>query len=265
MVAHHMLRRETESQIDGSQITMVYMLRMNQAISISMTILFGLSGCIALCALFQFRVVLHLWHRDTATLLGVMLLISDGKSTFSMPDLLSSRTESDKAQWSNGGFTPFVLRPWLRGVIVIYAIGLISTLIIFLQISKTPYGVGSVDEDSYSSLIWKSLSTLALLLIAIFTTSSDVAVRDLMALVQLSGKDSCYAWQLDFSLLDMLGLRSLKISIGLRAPAVTLTQTLTILCSFLATLSSVLFTPQLSHELTDTHFQQSNSFGDGLG
>lgn len=261
LLAHHALRKPEESQIDGWRTTMTERLQMNRAVCLTMTSLFAVCTCIVLWTTLRSRRVIRFWHRDPATVLGMMLFFySNSSASVSGKNTLSGGRERDKALWSNSGFTPLVLRPWLRIITVLYMLGLITALFVTLRTSQTSDGIATVNEERYSSLLWKSVPTLAVLLVSTFVSSSDAAVRGLMTLASMLEKPS-HAWQLDLSLLDMLGLHSLYRSPRMRLPAIGLTQGLTVLCSFLAALSSVLFTAKSAPERTEARFEQSSWFG----
>lgn len=262
MAAHYLLRQNQKSQKDGILLRDENKLFVNQAVCVSMAVLSGLCACIAAWIILQFRNTPNTWHREPGTMLGLMTFFhqsSHASTTVNLSEFQGGQ-EAIKARWTGCDYCPLVLRPWFRALLIFYGLGVVLVLSLSLRASQSSNGLATVVEKGYSSLLWKSVPTLAVLIVALYATSSDSAVRALIPLHCLcSGTSS--AQGLDTSLSDMLGLSAIYYSSRFRIPAVTITQLLSILCAFLATVSSVLFNLQLVPEFTASSCQPDSWFG----
>ncbi|KAH6991074.1 hypothetical protein BKA56DRAFT_541249 [Ilyonectria sp. MPI-CAGE-AT-0026] len=261
MVSHYQLRQSDKHQISGSIIVETYRLNVNEFVCLWMTGLFAVTMCIALWAIFQSRKVSHIWHRDPATILGTMIFFQSKTSlSTDIVKCVSGERESRKAEWEHSTHSPLVLRAWARAIFTIFVLGLIDGLVVTLNISKKSDGLVTIGEEGFMLLLWKSLPTLAMLLVSLYISLTDVTMRDLATLSNLSTRP-CDSLELDMSLLDMLGFRALYHSLRLKAYAVTLSQILATVCAFLTTIAAVLLTTQIAPKSTSTQFPQESWFG----
>lgn len=261
MLAHYQLRQTKKSQISGSIVVDEYKLHVNEVVCLWMTGLFAVTMCITLWVISQSRRVSHVWHRDPATILGTMVFFqSNTKLSTDIVKCVSGERENKKTEWSHSTHSPLVLRAWARALFIIFVLGLIDGLVVTLKISETSDGLATIDEESYLFFLWKSLPTLAMLLVSLYISLTDTTMRDLATLSNLSTRP-CDSRELDTSLLDMLGFKALYYSLRLKVYAVTLSQILATVCAFLTTIAAVLLTSQIVPGSTHTQFQQESWFG----
>ncbi|KAH7001325.1 hypothetical protein EDB80DRAFT_616724 [Ilyonectria destructans] len=261
MLAHYQLRQTERNNITGSMVVEEYKLHVNESVCLWMTGLFAVTMCIAFWAIFQSRSMSHIWHRDPATILGTMLFFqSNTELSIDVVKCESGKRGSRKGEWRNSTHSPLVLRPWARALFTIFILGLIDGLVVTLHISETSGGLATIDEEGYLQLLWKSLPTLAMLLVSLYIGLTDTTMRDLATLSNLSIRP-CDSLELDMSLLDMLGFRALYHSLRLKVYAVTVSQMLAAVGAFLTTLAAVLLTSQVVPNSTPVQFQQESWFG----
>ena len=282
MTAHFVLREDSDEEklvsVDGAIQVHVNMLQMRPPICAA--VLAFLSLCILTASwavILSWRGALLVWHRDPATALGSMLFCH--ATSRELLDYSSGLTQKSQCQlrdkiqasgaaaiggddWGDGmAAPPLALQSWLRVIFVLYSSALIVTLLVTLRMSLRYDGLATVapdEDDSWS--FWKSIAALLMLPIVLYTAASDAALRSLATLSNLSVKN-CDAKQLDQSLLDTIGLRALYLSLRLRIPAVTVSQVVVTLCTFLTTLSSVLLHSEPVPEVTHVTLPQSTWFG----
>lgn len=261
MLAHYHFRQTKKSQISGSIVVDEYKLHVNEVVCLWMTGLFAVTMCITLWAIFKSRRVSHIWHRDPATILGTMVFFqSNTKLSTDIVKCVSGERENKKTEWSHSTYSPLVLRAWARALFIIFVLGLIDGLVVTLKISEKSDGLATIDEESYLFFLWKSLPTLAMLLVSLYISLTDTMMRDLATLSNLSTRP-CDSKELDTSLLDMLGFKALYCSLRLKVYAVTLSQILATVCAFLTTIAAVLLTSQIVPKTSHTQFQQESWFG----
>ncbi|CAH0022008.1 unnamed protein product [Clonostachys rhizophaga] len=254
LVAHHELRNKTERQTTGSRPFEVDRLQLNRPICICLAVISALSAFVSVWAILQYKGAFKNWHRNPATILGLMSF-SDGQRLEPSSEQKETRIKS----WRQHQESPLPLPTWLRLITTIYVLGLIISLVTVLQLSNASNGILTLKEGTLS-LWWTAGPTLAIYLVTLYTTSSDTVVRDLAIHAKL-GVRSCTVRELDISLLDMLGLRALYYSVRWKIHTVTLTQLLAIACGFLASLSSLLFFPSNFPGSFDVNIKQQSWFG----
>ena len=263
-LAHNLLREPNKQPVVGSTTALedrlVARLRINLGISVSVAVLFALCAFSAFFALWQSLRIPGPWHRDPATVLGSMMYAQAKFHPTGIDGELSRTMEFRKTMWRQCNDTPLSLKSWLRGLLLLYVLGLISGLAATLQTSHQNSGLSDVSEEGYWFLLWQSLPTLAMLLVSLHSSSSDAAIRGLAVLSNLSIR-TCSPEELDLSFLDMLGFRAFYYSIRHRIPAVTLSQALATICCFLPALASVLFSPVAVLERAESSVQQESWFG----
>ncbi|KAH7156530.1 hypothetical protein EDB81DRAFT_645466 [Dactylonectria macrodidyma] len=265
MLSHYQLRQTEQDQAVGSVVGSIVVkankLQVKEIICLWMTGLFGVTTCIAFGAIFYSRRVSHVWHRDPATLLGTMLFFQ-GNTELStdVTKCLSGDRTSKKKEWSHSEYSSVVLGVWFRAMFTMFVVSLIVGLIVALEASDKSGGLATIDEEGYLYLLWKSLPTLAMLLVSLNVGFTDTVMRDLATYSKLYHRP-CDSRELDMSLLDMLGFRALHHSIRLKLCAVTIYQILATFCAFLTTLAAALLTSQSIPGSTPTQLEQDSWFG----
>lgn len=257
LVAHHLLRNrtdqllnKTENQTTGSRPFDTTRLQLNQPVCISLAVISALSAFISLLAMIKYRGAFRNWDKNPATIVGLMNFLHGQRF-----DL----TEIKPRLWNQFQGSPLPLPTWLRLIFTIYALGLVITLTIMLQISHKSDGIVTLIEGT-PSLWWTVVPTLSIYLVTLYTTSSDTVVRDLAVYSRLSLR-SCTMMEMNVSLLDMLGFRALYYSLRWNIYTVTLSQLLAIACGFLASFSSLLFTSANIPGNSDISLKQQSWFG----
>lgn len=263
LVAHQKLRQlnDVPEARHALMVVTVERLQINQRMSITMMVLFSLCWGITLCMTFQSKRALGYWHRDPATILGLMVLFSERSEICTAIKDCSSKTRARSiTKWNEGDFSPMILRPWARAMFSAYVVTLIFALIQTLRHSEKSNGLAPVSEEGYSSFLWKPIAPSALLIVALYSSSVDSAIRASSALASLSSglRD---AQNIDMSLLDMIGLRTLYYSVRLQNHPVTITQTIATLCGILVTLSSTLLVSSPVPKAYSGSFRQKSWFG----
>ncbi|VUC30912.1 unnamed protein product [Clonostachys rosea] len=252
LVAHYHLRQDNKQASRASKSEEIPRLLVNKGVNIAMAVLFGFITLLSGWMLITTKRTFGAWYRDPATLLGSVVLFHD--TTVSLPT-----ADSCREAWTESGHSPVALRTWLRALFTTYTLGLIVALAVMLKQSQQNNGLLRV-YDGALSIWWTSLPASFMLLVSLYTTSSDTAVRDLAILSRLSSGSSAIR-ELDISLLDMLGLRAFYHSIVLGIYSVTLSQILAILCGVLTTLSTMLFNSETFPHITNTSFPQTSWLG----
>ena len=269
MIVHNHLRMDVREQRLGTKMQTVSRMEANTGVCISMSIL---SAC---CAGLSFYVMCisrsHFGcHRDPATIMGSIIHICGRTGRprefqlFQRGSRSKSKTWSPlKTAWSQGIQSPVSLTLGLRAVVVVFTLGLILGLSLTLQRSREYNGLLNVGGEDYWALVWQSLPTLTMLIVSLYSTSSDTALRGLATVSETSNKSQS-STELDMSLLDMLGVRAIYHSINLGIPAVTLLQFLSTLCGFLPAISSVLLATQKLPHVAHVSVGEESWFGSRL-
>ncbi|KAH7309694.1 hypothetical protein B0I35DRAFT_515107 [Stachybotrys elegans] len=261
MVAHYMLRQSSNNRISGSTTKETQRLQVNREVSITMSVLFAACTLICLWVVWQMRKVSNLWHRDPATIMGSLTHFhSDTYISKTIDKYLADMQESRSAEWSHGSYTQLALRPLPRISFVLFTFSVIVGLTVSLHISNSSEGLATVDDSGFISQWWRSLPALAMLVIALYATAVDTAMRDLATLSDLSSKSST-ATDLDRSLSDMMGINALFHSLRLKTHAVSISQVLAMLCGILVTTSALLFTVESVPGSSAVEVPQQSWFG----
>lgn len=259
-IGHYHLRETAEQPVHtvGSQIIKVDRLIINKWICLTMSLLFGLAFMLAIAILNSGNAT-FIWYRDPATIFGTLLFFLNNRM-FEQTSISTGRFDVKKTStWSQCNFTPLVLRKRVRTTFVFICLVVISGLGYSLGLSQSSEGLATIDDKSeYLYLLWTSLPTTVMLGVALYINSCDSATRGLTSLSTLSS-EPCNAKEVDVSFSDMLGIRVFYRSFRKRIGVVALSQLLSIMCAFLATLSSVLFI-QGSPETRNTLLQQNTWF-----
>ncbi|CAH0053993.1 unnamed protein product [Clonostachys solani] len=244
-VAHYHFKQNQNQTITGSIIRQTPRLKVTGSISIAMAVLFGTSTLIAAWMILTSRGTFGAWPRNPTTILGSMAVFSEKEVNTA---LVLDDAQSTKDEWARTEDSPFALETWLRALFSAYALALIIALAITLRISEISDGIATVHNGTLS-IWWKSIPALAMFLVALYTASAAMAVRDLGILFQLSIKP-CSIRDIDMSFLDMFGIQALYHSFRLRNISIILPQLLAISCAFLTALSTILFTSELARNTT---------------
>lgn len=262
MLAHYQLRQESQDTVSGSRTIPSNRLKIRPGIGIAVITLSAVAAIAALIMCWQAREMAELYSRDPATLLGSLTVAHDDDDYFEkVARPLMATIDARKEMWTDCTYSPMVLQPWYRSLLVLYALGLIVSLAVTLQNSNRDSGLANVDhENAWLPLLYQSLPALAMLGMSLYASSSDIAIRGLSSHISLTARQSP-ASVLDRSLLDMLGIRALVLSVLYKLPAVTLSQILAIACGFLPIMSSVLFQPELVPEAVVIQAEQQSWFG----
>lgn len=146
------------------------------------------------------------------------------------------------ATWSCEPYTPLALRSGPRAALVLFVTALILALSLTLMKSQKHEGLMTINGDGYWPLLWQSLPALFMLVVSLYASSSDMAIRSRATLSTLLQPRPSF--DIDTSLLDMVGVRVIEHSIRLGIPAVTLSQLLAAACGFLPIISSMLLTTE---------------------
>ncbi|CAI6101054.1 unnamed protein product [Clonostachys chloroleuca] len=259
VILSYQLRHTNESEVTGTRQTSVNKLQVRLSVCVPVIILFLISSIIACVGMVRISPLFRIWFRNPTTILGSALFFGSKSklSTAVKEDLLETRGIS-KDIWQHSNYSPPSLRTWVRSIFVLYALALIVTLAVTLWISKMQNGLAKVSQGA-QAIWWTSIPALAMTLATLYTTSSDSEIRKLSLHFCVNTRP-CKAMELDMCLLDMLGLRALYHSFGLRLPVVTLVQGLAILSGFLAALSSLLFTTIEITKWEDMTFAPTDTF-----
>ncbi|CAI6091805.1 unnamed protein product [Clonostachys chloroleuca] len=244
-VAHYHFKQNQNQTLTGSIIRQTPRLKVTRSICIAMAVLFGALTLITAWMMLTARGTFGAWPRNPTTILGSMTFFSDRElNTALIPD----DAQSTRDEWDRTEDSPFALETWLRALFSAYALALIIALAVTLRISEISDGIATVDNDTLS-IWWKSIPALAMFLVALYTASAAMAVRDLGVLFQLSIKP-CSIRNIDMSFLDMFGLQALYHSFRLKNVSFILPQLLAISCVFLTALSTILFTSEHARNTT---------------
>ncbi|VUC24933.1 unnamed protein product [Clonostachys rosea] len=248
MISHYRLRKPLKTQIEGLVDVDVS--------SAVLTSIFALNAVSTIFAIIYVGKRRYGAERDPATSLGTMLSLRDNNEAM---ECLSQRRQGRKLEWAETTFTPIVLRIWARSLFILCGVGLIVSATVALAVSDSSDGLATIKQEIHA-IMWVSLPTISMLLVSIYISSVDTAVRSLAMLRKLSAVPIPHC-QLDMSLADMIGVRALYHSFKLRLFAISITQTLVIISAFLTTLASSLFTVIVLPEVTPVQIPQQSWFG----
>ncbi|KAL0936865.1 uncharacterized protein CTRU02_209081 [Colletotrichum truncatum] len=262
LLAHYRRRQDSQSpaHVTGSIALTYDKLMVTQWVCLTMAACFAFLSLLISCLLLVYKRRTAVWYRDPATILGNMIYFRDNPRFAERVVDYKSPSRDHPVNWDRSEFTPLVLRTWVRALFAIFTLAVIAGLSSALNISESSDGLATVREDGYMHLLWTSLPALVMLGIALYVSCCDFAFRGLAVLWCLSSR-SCSADELDVTLVDMLGLRALYNSLQKRVWTVTLSQLLALMCAFLTTLISVIFTVESIPENNAIQLQQNSWFG----
>ncbi|KAK2015528.1 hypothetical protein LZ32DRAFT_602176 [Colletotrichum eremochloae] len=262
LLGHYRLRVDNESQpvTTGSTIHTIDRLVVNQWVCLSMAALFALLSIMVLFILLRYTARTAVWHRDPASILGNLIFFKEHPDIATRAAYSTLSTKDDSTDWSRSDFTPLVLRSWTRGLSAILTLAVIVGLLYALKVSETSGGLATVSDEGYLHLLWTSCPALVMLGVAVYASCCASVHKGLATLSCLSSRP-CNARELEVSLLDMLGFRALYQSFRKRTWAVTLSQFLSIICAFLTTLVSVIFTVEHIPDSKAIQLRQETWFG----
>ncbi|CAG9989185.1 unnamed protein product, partial [Clonostachys byssicola] len=255
--AHYNLRRANKAETVGFLTTETEILQVNQGICLAIIVLSTVSLLAISSMIFQLAEISNVWYRNPSTILGFMTVMNSDKHAL---EENYSENPDDLFKWGRSNSSPFILRPHLRVIFILYVIGLIVGLLVALRVSQQSDGLATVNSNQYLSFLWRVVPALAMFVVASYASTVDSEIRDIAILSKLSMKN-CSAVQLDMSLHDMLGFRALYHSVLMRDYAVTISQILAAVCALLITISSLLFNIQKGSESISTEVQSESWFG----
>ncbi|KAF6786815.1 hypothetical protein CSOJ01_15351 [Colletotrichum sojae] len=240
-LGHYIIRREGAAGAMGTTIATVDRLLVNRWICISMAVLFAFIAVAVFVIIFGYGRSRgkSAWRRDPATIFGSMSYLQDHPELFQqLPGL---ETKKPLVDWDQCNYSPPALKGYFRALSTMLIIGVIAGLIVAHEISASFDGIASIDEEGYTHLLWTSVPSLTMLCISLYMASCNTTNRSLCTFHALASQP-CRSRELDYSLLDMVGVRSLYRSIRLKCYTVSMSQFLALACGLLTTFASVLFT-----------------------
>jgi hypothetical protein len=244
MIGHLKFRQEFDTPEVRTAVihTRLARLQVSRGVGVSMVVLSTLCLGIAFGLVIESRRTLKAWYRDPASILGQMSLFAEPSEIREAVESVSSTTRAEnEGQLQKGGFSPIVLRGWIRVLLTGYVIALIIALTVTLRTSESSQGLTTISDEGHSPL-WKLIPSMALFIVTRYIASVDTAIRALSELLILSSKANLFTIQdHDRSLLDMVGLRAWYYSIRLKVPPVTASQSMALIASVLVRLTSSLF------------------------
>lgn len=265
ITAHSLFRRSGDHFVVGSLKKPLLRLTTNIGICASMATASLSAAIFAFLTFLYFQKTCAIYFRDPATTMGAIVQLYRNPE---VQTLLATTTDSREetvrsmraVKWRHILSSPLILLPLSRSALLFYVCSLVILFSITLQRSNANEGLLTTGFEDYWPLVWQSLPTLAFLIISLYSTSSDAAVRNLSLLQSISSRPHS-ADVMDTSLTDMLGLRALWKSIKLGIPAVSISQILALMCSFLPILSSILLIPTSMPKTTPFDAVEDSWFG----
>lgn len=259
LLGHYLLRAEADGALVGEMTVTVDRLSLNRQVCLAMLALSSVIFALMASALIRSRRYTRVWHRDPATILGSLLFVHDRSGL--REEIPAFELEGRKKGWSHSNFYPVVLRTWSQVSFTIFVGGLMIGLGVTLHSSQQHDGIATVDESGFWYLLWTSFPALVMLGVSLYVASCDTVLRGLSTLHSLTIAP-CSARILDSSMLDMLGLRAMFKSVQQRLWTITASQVMVLLCGFLATLATVLFSVTTIPEPTPVELPLTTWFGD---
>lgn len=258
LVGHYRLRQPANDTTSGSVTTSRPRLLVTPWICASMLAIFCIVSYIAGFAAWRHLGDTQRWARDPTTVLGTLHYFYQNPEVITQIESLLPPGNL-KASWSHNKFTPLVLRSWMQLAFLIFNMVVIGCLVALLLLSNSNHGLTDVDVKGYSHFVWASLPALVALGIALYISSLDRTIRQLLTFYKAS-VEACHIRYLDYSLLDMTGIRALFYSVRRRIWAASLSQMLVIVCSLLTSLASILFTTTMTPISRTIHLRQDTWF-----
>ncbi|KAH9237608.1 hypothetical protein K456DRAFT_33096 [Colletotrichum gloeosporioides 23] len=257
LIAHYRLWDNRPSPGSGERLIDVERLIINQIVALWILAL-SAAAIIALAfSLVRYKRKTLIWHKDPATLLGSLMYFRSRCELMHRTQDAQDDKEVPKP-WSKPDFLPYTLRTKVRVIFTFAICGLIIALLFSLQTSNTQNGIKIM--RGYWYLLWTSLPSLMALVVTLYVTSYDTALRSLSTIYTISRKESS-AEELDVSLLDMLGVSAFIKSMKMAIWPIMVSQSLAIACAFLTTIASVLFTVESDPRPTEIKLTQQSWFG----
>lgn len=263
IAVHFQMRTDDQSETVGTRDFTVARLHVQSGVTYSMAAISTLCAGFAVYATLHSRSDTQYYSRDPATLLGSMLVLRKQHNDLRQTSgtLEENHAGIWKRSWSKPAASPLVLSFGLRIGLVCYDFVLKAALLSTLRISQTRNGLAHFDDgNNYAPLAWQILPTAMLLLVTLYSTSSDFAIRNIALLSDLSTK-ARRSSEIDISLLDTLGGKALFRAISLAVPAVVVSQSLASLCGFLPILGSMLLIPEATPEIVNIQIPERDWFG----
>lgn len=257
LVAHYYLRQESESITEARVSFSISKRVVNNSVCLTVAGLFVVVTLMAGYTTHRHGRQASLWHRNPATLLGLLLYLD------SYPDL-QRQPPNPKVRgmesWHHGSFCPLTARTWAQAVFAIFVSALIACLTITLRLSQSNDGLFPGPTTEFGNFAFTSVPTIVLLSVVLFTNSSDVARRGLSILSGLSIAHQS-SEGVDLSILDLLGIHALWRSYQQKHWAASASSMLVLVCGLLTTFTAILFTVEMRPETTIMELPQNSWFG----
>ncbi|KAF9880304.1 hypothetical protein CkaCkLH20_02258 [Colletotrichum karsti] len=258
LVGHYRLRQPINDTITGSATMARPRLLVTPWICASMLTIFCIVSYIAGFAAWRHSGNAQRWAKNPTTILGTLHYFYQNPEVMAQVESLLP-LETLMTLWSHNKFTPLVLRSWVRLAFLIVNTVVVGCLVTLLLLSNSNHGLTDVNVEGYSHFVWASLPAFVALGIALYISSLDRILRELSILYRASAKPSGIR-DLNYSLLEMTGIRALFFSLRRRIWSTSLSQVLVIVCSLLTSLASVLFTATMTPMSSTTNLRQDTSF-----
>ncbi|KAF6821001.1 hypothetical protein CSOJ01_00436 [Colletotrichum sojae] len=259
LAIHYGLRRANEVNAVG-QKRRADRLVANFNIGITMVVVFALMTASISCVLIRYKGSTRVWQRDPATALGSMVTFCDYPELKYCACHLKKDDRNTRRGWSRAGFVPLALRTRVRIVFVVVVVGLMAILNLTLPRSKQLKGISTFDEHRHLTV--SSFATIVALVVTLFASSYDTAIRSLHVLSILTQREATTFDRLDLSMIDAMGTHALFTSFRFQIWAVSLSQVVTFFCAFLTIASSTVFALEYVPKPLDLQLQQRSWFGD---
>ncbi|KAF9873347.1 hypothetical protein CkaCkLH20_09160 [Colletotrichum karsti] len=261
-LGHYFVRRKDNADAPGATSRDTDKLVVNYWICVIMTALFGVNTFIAFFVVVRYRRRTAVWHQDPASVLGNMIVFRDHPGL--VESVLDSSIVDISSAWSRSNFNPTVLKAWARISCGLFTACLAAGLVYTLRRSESSDGFVDVNDEENWHLLWTSLPALVGLGVYCYVSSCDWAYRALATVFSLSTRP-CGTKEIHDSLLDMLGVNAFGHSIRRKIWAVSFAQLLAIMCGFLTTVITILFSVETVPEQSMRRLSQQTWFGTQSG
>lgn len=258
MGIHAMLRSPAKQTVVGSVVAQTGRVLLNELVAYILVGILGaiLLGMVAACLCLPTR---GLYDVDPTTILGAAVAFKKAPAF-----LRQGRTDTGvlktSPRWEKPNTAPYLLRSETRLISITLLMGLITALLVTLNISNTSNGISSIPTEGYNPIVSSIVPTVLLLLLAMYAGASNASVRNLTTFSNASARD-CGAKDLSLSFLDMIGPRVLWHSTTRHIWTMTLTETAATLAAFLTTFAGLLFRVENIQVNSVVQLQQASWFG----
>jgi hypothetical protein len=251
-VAHYSLRASSNATTAmGSVSYAVTRLTAAELTGILIAVLTGISAILAFTLLYSLVPPRGISTRDPGVLLGMATLL-DGDfvklypppskmvkhripSQFRIPELVLRTPISSEIPW--------IIRPYIIGLVAVSTALLIITLVTLLSMSASG-GIAVVDLDNHPqlALLWTVLPATLLLILSQYMTACNGLFRSLGSIAQISTLSP--STSLDVSWVDMFGIQVLWRALHTSRFHILSSELLAIVATLLTVFSTLMFTPR---------------------